>query len=591
VYNFPADGEYTFRSLLHGTPTGGLFGNVPDEQLEISVDGDQVAVLTIEQTISESLPTGLNLTTGHISVKAGQHRVSAAFIQKHSVLVDDDIAEIEHTLADTDIGRDRELTEYPHLREFEINGPHVVTGVSDTPSRRRVFTCRPLSPSEEMPCATRIVTDLARQAYRRPITAEDMEGLMTLYAQGRKKGDFEDGIRSALEGVLASLDFVARIEQTPANIKPGQNYRISDLELASRLSYFLWNTEPDTELMAAATQGRLKDPLVLEKEVRRMLKDPKSESIATKFGGEWLHLSDLDDLHPDSFYFPQFDYSLGMALKRETELFVDSIVREDRNLLDLMTANYTFVNDRVAKHYGIPNVYGSEFRRVELTDDYRRGLLGKAGILALTSVPDRTSPVLRGKWVMGVLLGTPPPAPPPNVPKLDDTSAAAAADGKALTVRGRMEIHRANPTCNSCHQMIDPIGLALENFDVTGLWRTRDTTAAISSAGVRIHTGGVPIDATTKLYDGTPLNGPASLRMAILNHSDAFIQNFTDKLLAYAIGRRLEYFDMPLVRSIDRDAAKNNNRFSSLVLGIVKSQAFQMKKAEAVTTDSASKEN
>ncbi len=587
MYNFPADGEYNFRSLLHGTPTGGLFGNLNDEELEVSIDGERIALLKVEPSINEGLPTGLNLYTGKTFIKAGAHRVSSVFLQKHSVLLDDDIAEIMHTLADTDIGRDREITAYAHLREFEISGPYSVAGVSDTPTRRRVFTCRPLSAAEELPCATKIVTSLAKQAYRRPVTAEDMEGLMSFFEKGRKKSDFEGGIRSALEAVLASLDFVARIETTPAAVKPGQTFRIGDLDLASRLSYFLWNTHPDDELIAVAAQGRLKDPLMLEKQVKRMLRDPRSESLATKFAGQWLHLNDLDSFHPDSFYYAQYDHTLGAGLKRETELFFDSIVREDRNVLDLLTASHTFVNERVAKHYGIPNVAGSQFRRVEFADDNRRGLLGKGGILALTSNGDRTSPVLRGKWVMGVLLGTPPPPPPPAVPKLDETP--GVSDGRALSVRERMEMHRANPTCNSCHQMIDPIGLALENWDPIGLWRTRDTTYAINAGGNRVHTMGLPVDTVSKMYDGTPLNGPASLREAILKHSDAFMATLTEKLLAYALGRRVEHYDMPLIRSIDRDAAKNNNRFSSFIMGIVKSPAFQMKKAEPVTTDSNGK--
>jgi mono/diheme cytochrome c family protein len=589
TYNFPADGEYNFRSLLHGTPTGGLFGNVPGEELEIAIDGERISLQTIDQSISEALPTGLNMYSGKIFVKAGPHLVSSAFIQKHSVLVDDDIAEIEHVLADTDIGRDRELTEYPHLREFEISGPYNVTGVSDTPTRKRVFTCRPLSPGEELPCASKIVTDLARQAFRRPVTSEDMEGLMTFFEDGRKKSGFEGGIRSALEAILASFDFVARVEVTPDNVKPGQKYRISDLELASRLSYFLWNSAPDNELISLATQGRLRDPLVLEKQVKRMLVDSRAETLSTKFAGQWLHLPDVENLHPDSFYYPQYDHVLAMAMKRETELFFNSIVEEDRNVLDLLTADYTFLNERVAKHYGISSVAGAQFQRVQLKDDYRRGLLGKGAILALTSVADRTSPVLRGKWVMGVLLGTPPPQPPPAVPKLEQT--AGVADGKTLTVRERMEAHRANPTCYSCHSMIDPIGLALENFDVTGKWRTRDNTYAISNEGFRIHTMGDLIDASTKMYDGTVVNGPSGLRAALLKHSDMFIRNLTEKLLAYALGRRVEYFDMPLVRTIDRDAAKNNDRFSSIVMGIIKSPAFQMRTAEPATTDAAGKQN
>jgi hypothetical protein len=579
MYNFPADGDYTFRSLLHGTPTGQLFGWVPDEQLEVSIDGDRVALLNIDLRMSESSPTGLNLTTGRFPVKAGPHRVTAAFLEKHSELIDDDIAPIDHTLADTDVGDYGELVEYPHLREFEIGGPFNVSGVSDTPSRRKVFICRPLSPAEELPCATKIISEIARKAYRRPVSPEDLEGLLSFYERGRKGADFESGIRIGLQAILASPVFVFRIEPTPPNVKPGQNYKVGDLELASRLSYFLWTTLPDDELINLAGQGKLKDPIVLEKQIRRMLNDPRSESLATKFAGEWLHLPDLESLRPDSFYYPFYDQTLAVGMKREVELFFDSIVRGDRNILDLLTANHTFVNERVARHYGIPNVRGDQFRRVELADDYRRGLLGKGAVLALTSVVDRTSPVLRGKWVMGVLLGVPPPPPPPAVPKLDETN--PVSEGRSLTVRERMEIHRANPACNSCHQMIDPIGLALENFDVTGVWRTVDKTAAVNPEGIRVSSPGLPIDTVTKMYDGTPLNGPASLRAGILNHSDAFIENLTSKLLEYAIGRRVEYYDMPLVRSICRDAAKNENRFSSFILGIARSAAFQMSRVES----------
>jgi hypothetical protein len=314
-----------------------------------------------------------------------------------------------------------------------------------------------------------------------------------------------------------------------------------------------------------------------------MLNDPRSESLATKFAGQWLHLPDLDGINPNSSYYPDYDQSLADSMKREVELFFDGVVREDRNVLDLLTANYTFVNERLARHYGIPNVTGNPFQRVEVADDYRRGLLGKAAILTLTSVADRTSPVYRGKWVMVVLFGTPPPPPPPAVPKLEET--AAVNGGKPLTVRERMEAHRANPACSSCHRMIDPIGLALENFDVTGLWRTMDKTSSINDAGLRVRSPGVPIDTKTQLYDGTPLDGPGSLRDAVLKHSDAVIQNLTEKLMAYALGRRIESYDMPTIRAVTRDAAKNNYRFSSLVLGIVKSPAFQMSRVEPVTTD------
>jgi mono/diheme cytochrome c family protein len=587
IYNFPADGEYNFRALMHGEPTGRIFGMVKfsNEQFEFSIDGERVKLVDVDPRLSESTPTGLNIETGNVFVKAGPHRVSGAFLVKHSELLDDTVAPIEHTLADSQIGTDREITTLPHLREFEISGPMNVTGVSDTPGRRKVFVCRPLSPADEMPCATKIMTGLAKQAYRRPVTPEDMEGLLSFYEQGRKGGDFESGIRLSLQALLASPDFVFRLEQVPALAKPGQTYRISDIELASRLSYFIWNTPPDEELLSIATQGKLKDPIVLEKQVRRMLAAPASESLSTKFGALWLQLGRLQILHPDAFYYPQYDYLLSEGLKREVELFFDSIVREDRNVLDLLTADHTFVNERLAKFYGIPNVLGNEFRRVQVIDDNRRGILGKAGVLAMTSFADRTSPVQRGKWVMEVLLGTPPPPPPPVVPKLEETPAVAG--GKALTIRERMEAHRANSACRSCHSMIDPIGLALENFDLTGQWRLRDATPVVSSGGTRVHTLGVPVDTVAKMYDGTQLNGPASLRQAMLNYSDMVIRTMTERLMSYALGRKLEPFDMPVVRAVTRNAAKNDNKFSSLVLGVVKSQAFTMNKVEAPATDAA----
>lgn len=584
VFNFPADGEYSIRSLLHANSVGSLLGsNIAGEQLDVSLDGVRIALLDINQRMSETQPTGLNLTTGKVYIQAGPHRVSSAFINKHSGLLDDHITPIENTLAAIDAGDTGMVTVLPHLRELEIAGPFTVSGVSDFDSRRKVYSCRPVSAAEEMPCATKIIKDLAARAYRRPTSAEDMEGLMGFYERGRKGGDFESGIRMAAQAILTSPKFVFRFESVPASAKPGQIYRVSDIDLASRLSYFLWNTIPDAELLKTASQGLLKDPVVLEKQVLRMLKEPKAESLATKFGGQWLHLPDLDAINPNTSYYPDYDQTLAAAMKRETELFFDSIVREDRNVLDLLTANYTFVNERLARHYGIPNIIGSDFRRVQLSDETRYGLLGKGSILTLTSVADRTSPVYRGKWVMVVLLGTPPPPPPPAVPKLEET--AATAGGKSLTVRERMEMHRANPSCMSCHRMIDPIGLALENFDVTGLWRTMDKTAAINDEGLRVRSPGIPIDTNTALFDGTPLNGPVSLRNAMVAHGDAVIQNLTEKLMAYALGRRVEYFDMAAVRTITRAAGKNNNRFSSLVLGVVKSQAFQMSKVEAVTLE------
>jgi mono/diheme cytochrome c family protein len=590
VYNFPADGEYKFRALLHGEPAGRIFGMVKyaNEQLEISVDGERIKVLDIDPRLSESSPNGLNLDTVTAFVKAGPHRVSAAFLVKHSELLDDTIAPIEHTLADSQIGVDREITTLPHLREFEIAGPFNVTGVSDTPSRKRVFICRPLSPAEEMPCATRIMTELAKQAYRRTPSPEDLEGLLSFYEQGRNQGDFESGIRMGLQALLASPRFVFRLEEAPAAVKPGQTYRVGDIELASRLSYFIWNTTPDAELLTLASQAKLRDPIVLEKQVRRMLASPKSEALATEFGALWLQLPRLENLHPDAFYYPHYDYLLSEGLRREIELFFYSLIKEDRNVQDLLTADYTFVNERLAKFYGIPNVLGQEFQRVKVTDENRIGILGKAGILAMTSYADRTSPVQRGKWVMEVLLGTPPPPPPPNVPLLTETPAVAG--GKALTVRERMESHRNNDACRSCHSMIDPIGLALENFDLTGKWRTRDATPVVSEGGLRVHTLGVPVDTNSTLYDGTALSGPVSLRNAMVKRADMVTRTLAERLMSYALGRKLETYDLPVVRTIVRDSAKNDNKFSSLVLGIVKSSAFQMTRAEAPATE-ASKQN
>ncbi len=563
VHNFPADGEYVFTVKFQAATNGGLIGRrSQNEQVEISFNGEHAALLDINPNMSET-NGGLSLRTSRIFVKAGPQRVSAAFIPKFSGLADDLVAPIEYTLADA-IGAPQ-LFQVPHLQDFNITGPFTVAGVSDTPSRRKVFKCRPVAASEELPCATNIITNLARQAYRRPVTPEDLEGPLGFYEMGRKGGDFESGIRTALQAILASPNFVFRLEQRPANVKPGQNYRIGDPELASRLSYFLWSTAPDDELITLAAVGKLHDPAELEKQVRRMLADPRSESLATRFAAQWLHLAELQNMVPDALLYPNFDHTLAGAMRRETELLFDSVVREDRSLLELLTANYTFVNERLALHYKVPGVLGNRFRRVELKDDYRRGLLGQGSILTMTSQADRTSPVIRGKWVMEVLLGTPPPPPPPNVPSLDATK--PVKDGHLLTVRERMEAHRSNPACNSCHRMIDPIGLSLENFDVTGTWRIRDN--------------GVPIDSSTVLFDGTPANGPADLRQAILKYPEAFIGNFTENLLMYALGRRVEYYDMPAVRAITREAARNNNRVSSLILGIVKSMPFQMSRAES----------
>ncbi len=566
IHIFPADGEYIFKVQLHSTPTGFLYGLTAGdtEQIEISVNGKRMALLDIDPLMHEEAPTGMLLQSEPISVNAGPHRVSAAFIQGFEGPVDDLMTPIEHTLADTTIGRAYGVTTAPHLQFFSINGPHNVTGVSDTPSRRLIFGCRPVTAREELPCASEIVSRLASQAYRRPVSAADVEGLMSFYQSGRDDGDFESGIRTSVQAILASPHFLFRLEQTHEGIEAGQSYRVSDLELASRLSFFLWGTGPDDELRSLASGGALVEPEMFDAQVKRMLADPRSVALATRFASQWLRLQDLERLHPDYLLYPQYDHGLSVALKRETELFFDYLVREDRSVLEILTADYTFANERIARHYGIANVTGTRFRRVALPGKERRGVLGHGSILTLTSIADRTSPVLRGKWIMEVLLGSPPPPPLPNVPDLEVT--LDAAKGKVLSVREALEAHRANPACNSCHRVIDPLGLALENFDVTGAWRIKDN--------------GVPVDASGELYDGTPMDGPIGLRAALLRHSDAVIMTFTESLLTYALGRRLEYYDMPTVRHIVRVAAENDNRMSSFIIGVVNSTPFQMATAE-----------
>jgi hypothetical protein len=567
VHDFPADGEYTFRLGFYYVPEGPLFGQNQGkgQQIEIAVNGVRVALLDINPAMKLSND---GIKTPPLHVSAGPQRISAAFPMKFDGPMEDEFRPVEQSLVDVSTGNIPGMTSLPHLHELQVTGPHKVSGLSDTPSRRRIFTCRPAAGGDEVPCAKKIVSAIARQAYRRPVTDADLEGLLSFYQSGRNQGDFESGIRTALQAIISSPEFVFRFERTPAGVAPGRNYRISDLELASRLSYFLWSGAPDEQLLTLASQGRLKDPLVLERQVRRMLADPRSESLATIFAGEWLHLQNLKDANPDLYLYPNFDKTLALSMRRETELLFASIMRDDRSVLDLLTANYTFVDERLAKHYGIPNVLGNRFRRVALTDPNRFGVLGQGSILTLTSTANRTSPVARGKYVMEVLLGTPPPNPPGNVPALRENSDARTGQvlAKPLSVRERMEEHRSNPACAACHKMMDPIGFALENFDAVGVWRTNDS--------------GFKIDASGQMFDGAKLDGPASLRQAILSHSDSYLSTFTENLLAYGMGRVLETYDMPVVRAIRREAARSNNRFSSFVLGIVKSAPFQMRRAE-----------
>ncbi len=560
VFDFPADGEYVFKSAFYYSLDGPLFGKNQGKttQLEISVNGERAALLDIDPNIKlTDYPS-----TPPIKIKAGPQRIAAAFIEKAEGPIEDLISQPDLSLVDLNNAETPGMTSLVHLREFSIIGPTKVTGVSDTPSRRRIFTCRPAAAADELPCAKTIIATLARRAFRRPVSDSDLEGLLGFYQEGRNDGDFDSGIRTAVQAVIADPEFVFRFERTPANVSGGSNYRVSGLELASRLSYFLWSSAPDDELLTLASQGKLSDNAVLEKQVRRMLSDARAETLATNFAGQWLHLQNLKDAQPDAFLYPNFNKNLIESMRRETELFFGSILHEDRSILDLLTANYTYVDDLLAKHYGIPNILGSRFRRVELAYENRRGLLGQASVLTLTSISNRTSPVGRGKYVMEVLLGTPPPAPPPNVPALKET----ADSNKIQTVRERLEEHRSQEPCASCHKMMDPIGFSLENFDAMGGWRTKDSGFAVDAAG--------------QLFDGTKLNGPISLRQAILNHSDAFTGAFTESLLAYGLGRVLDTYDMPAVRVIGREADKNGNRFSAYITGIVESSPFQMRRAE-----------
>jgi hypothetical protein len=571
VHTFPADGEYTFKVELVRTVTGELFGNTylavsaRNDWLEISVNGERAALLEVGPKMSEADQKGLSLETPPVHVAAGPQRIAAAFISRSAGPVDDLLAPVDHMLIDTRIGTGFGITAPPHLQDLTVRGPFAVAGISDTPSRRRIFSCRPRAPHEESGCAGEIIGRLASQAYRGTGAPADVGDLMRFFERGRAEADFESGVRLAIQGMLANPHFLFRVERTRPTAPSGHGddtpatYRVGDIELASRLSFFLWAAAPDRELVQRALNGALGSRSALEAEIRRMLADRRSESLSTRFAAQWLRLQDIDKIRPDGLLFPYWDRELSDAFRRETELFFDSVVREDRSVLDLLTADYSFINERLARHYGIPNVTGSEFRRVAMPET-RRGILGHGSMLLQTSVADRTSPVQRGKWIMQVFLGTSPPPPPPDVPAFDTTRTSDGA--RVLSVRERMEEHRHNPACMSCHRVIDPLGLALENYDVTGRWRIKDGDAAV--------------DATGELYDGTRIDGPAGLRAALLAHQDAVLVSLTESLMTYALGRRIEYFDMPAIRAILREAAGNNLRFSSFVLGIVNSPGFRM---------------
>ena len=565
IHNFPADGEYVFKLGFYYSPTGPLFGQNQGkgQQIELSINGARVALLDIDPRMTLAKD---GIKTPPIAVKAGPQRISAAFPVLADGPIEDEYRNFEQSLVDVSAGTVPGMTTLPHLHELSITGPSKISGISDTPSRRKIFACRPAT--DEIPCAKSILSALARQAFRRPTTPNDLESLLNFYQSGRNEGDFETGIRTALQAILSSPEFMFRFERTPAQAAPGTNYRVSDLELASRLAFFLWSSGPDDELINIASLNKLRDPATLEKQVKRMLSDVRSEALTSNFAGQWLHLQNLRNAAPDLLMYPDFDRTLSQAMRRETEMLFNHIVRQDRDVMELLTADYTFVDERLAKHYGTPNILGNRFRRVPVTDPNRVGLLGHAGILMLTSVANRTSPVMRGKYVLEVLLGTPPPPPPPNVPALKE----AADSAKPRSVRDRLEEHRQNPNCAGCHKLMDPIGFALENFDPVGVWRTNDSSFRV--------------DATGTLFDGTKLDGPASLRVAIVNHKTAFLSTFTQNLLAYGLGRVIDHRDMPFVRAIAADAGRNNNRMSSFIFGIVRSTPFQMRRAEESETAS-----
>ena len=564
THNFPLDGEYEFRVRLWRATTDVIRGIENRQRVEIAVDGVRVKVVSVggpEDAKAQFANPGTSEVeidqrlTVRAPVKAGPRVITVAFLRRSAAEEDDILQPFVRTTLDP-VGYQGQ----PVVDRLTVFGPFKGTAATDTPSRRAIFICRPKTTAEEVPCARKIVSNLARKAYRRPANDSDVERLLGFYQRGRNEGgSFDSGVEAALQLVLASPEFLFRFEPDPTDLPHDAVYKINDLELASRLSFFLWSTIPDETLLNLASQGKLKDPAVLEQQVKRMLQDPRSEAIVKNFASEWLFLRNLKSTNPDFETFPDFDDNLRQSMRRETELFFGSIMKEDRNILDLLSANYTFVNERMARHYGIPNIYGDEFRRVTITDPNRYGLLGQASILTVTALPTRTSPVERGKWILTNLLGTPPPPPPPNVPPLKSNE--AGAEKKSL--RARMEQHRANMPCAGCHRVMDPIGFTLENFDAIGQWRTNDDGSKIDASGV--------------LFNGAKVDGPSTLRQMLLSRPQVFIGVFTEKLMTYALGRGVEYYDMPTVRSIVRNSAKDNYRFSSIVLGIVKSNAFQMK--------------
>jgi len=570
---FPLDGEYVVRIRLRKQLYGYIIGLGRQQQIDVRLDGKRIKLFTIggdapgkpvPNTYAADIPadpawegymhSADQRLEVRVPVKAGPHVIGVSFLRE--------FWEPEGVLrppeTDKVLAIDQQYYGKAALESVAIGGPYAATGPGDTPSRRRIFVCRPANAADEQPCAAKILSALARRAYRRPASNDDVRTLLAFYQAGRKRGGFDAGIEFALERMLVDPDFLFRIVRDPANAAPGTIYRLSDVELASRLSFFLWSSIPDDELLDAAVARKLRDPAVLQHEVDRMLADSRSDALIDGFASHWLGLPKLAGDKPDPQVFPEFDDNLRAALEQETRLFLRSQLREDRPVTELLNANYSFLNERLARHYQIPNIHGNQFRKVTFTDGRRGGLLGQGSILMLTSYPNRTSPVLRGKWVLDNLLGTPPPPPPPNIPALKEHSET----GKSASMRQLMEEHRNNPACSGCHARMDPIGFSLENFDAIGRWRTRDY--------------GIPIDASGVLPDGVKIDGAAGLKKALLNRPEQFVHTFTEKLLTYALGREVEYYDLPVIRQIDRDAAAGGYRWSSIIKDIVKSPPFQM---------------
>ncbi len=565
-YTFPRDGEYEVRVLLQRNRDEYVEGLFDTHQMEVAIDGERLKLFTVEGEPPPNPNEYKNVLVQpdehlryRFTAKAGPHDIAVTFLTLTNALF-----ETEREPYQAAFNMDRHNRPQPAVSSVSIAGPFKDSGITETPSRKKIFTCHPDKPADEEACAKTILSTIARRAYRRPVTDADVTTLVGFYKEGHAGGSFEDGVETAMRAILVNPEFLTRVEKDPANIAKNTNYKVSDLELASRLSFFLWSSIPDDELLDLAIKNKLHETDTLQQQVKRMLTDIKSESLVTSFAQQWLYLRNLEASSPDMREFPDFDDNLRQAFRRETELFFDSILKEDRSAVDFISANYTFLNERLAKHYGIPGIVGSRFRRVTLpADSVRGGLFGQGSILTVTSYGNRTSPVLRGKWVMENILGVAPPPPPPNVPRLPETPMG----GKVLSMRERMVAHRSNPACSGCHSLMDPIGLSMENFDAVGQWRDR-------------YQGGAPIDASGGFPDGTKFEGIVGLRKALLDHPETFMTTLTQRLLTYGTGRGLEPFDAPTVRGIVREAKNKDYKFSALVFGVVNSAAFQMRRSQ-----------